>query len=241
MATLMPTPDSIIIWLDQYIGEVEQYHQLKKGVGEQANPEKLLPDSPFQRNLNDLIQFKTNMEQSFDQIPHNLKAFSDENECLQCIGESLKNKLKVFFITSGTKGKLIAPKIMDNYPSLKTIYVFCGNCEAHLDWTYDCLDRDVDCIVQEHHLDLLTRLLRDVAEYFIGEGDNLLSRSEQLAYSAIFYFTWAKLLLERANRFAQKKLFDRLAYVDQRIAYVEELIKRLKSETYPQKSKEAYQ
>lgn len=240
MATPIPTPDSIIIWLDQYIGEVQQYHQLKKGVGEQANPEKLLPDSPFDKNLNDLALLKINMEESFDQIPSNLKAFSDENECLECIGESLKNNLKVFFITSGSKGKLIGPKILDNHPSLKTIYVFCGYCQAHLDWIFDCLDRDVECIVQEHHMDLLVRLLRDVAEYFVKEGDHLLSRSEQLAYSAISYFTWAKLLFERANRFDQRKVFDRLKYVDKRITDAEELMKRSKPDVNFQKSKETY-
>jgi len=57
----------------------------------------------------------------------------------------------------------------------------------------------------DFHTDLLVRLLRDIAEYFISEGDNELKQDEKLAYSTISYFNWAKLLLEQANNFDMKK------------------------------------
>ena len=78
-------------------------------------------------------------------------------------------------------GKLIAPDIIKAYPSLKTIYVFCGYCEAHLEWAEDCLDHGVSCLMHDFHTNLLVRLLRDVAEYFISEGDKELNQDENLA------------------------------------------------------------
>jgi len=224
MATPIPTPNHIIIWLDQYIGLSKSNTQLKSGVGEQTDPEKILPTSPIDKNIDESIQFQNNMEQNFDKIPKNLKAFSGINECLDCIGDSLHNNKKIFFITSGSMGKDIAPDIIKKYPSLKNIYVFCGYYKAHLEWVEDCLDQDITCLMYDFHTDLLVRLLRDVAEYFISEGDTELNRDQQLAYSAIVYFNWAKLLLERANTFATKKIFIRLTHVENRIAFTEQLI-----------------
>lgn len=239
MATPMPTPNCIVIWLDQHIGELESNKQLKKGIGEHVDPEKVSPEVPSdQTTMNGLIQFKTNYEQCFNEIPNNLKAFSDENQCLQCIDESLKKNLKIFLITSGKKGEVIAPKIIDKYSILKTIYVFCGHCPAHVKWMNVCLEHEIVCIVIEHHLDLLVRLLRDVAEHFIDEGEKELTRSEQYAYSAISYFNWAKLLFQRANTFAKEKVLKRIKHVEGRIEFVEELIKKSNGNNDERESKE---
>jgi hypothetical protein len=227
MASPIPIPDYIIIWLDQYIGLLESNTQLKSIVGEQTNPENEVPTSPNDEDTGNLIRFRDNMNESFDRIPKNLKAFSQKEECLECIGNNLKNNKQVFFITSGSMGKVIAPDIGQKYPSLKTIYVFCGYYKAHLGWVDDCLDQNIDCIMYDFHTDLLVRLLRDVAEYFISEGDGELTHDKQLAYSAIHYFRWSKILFERANKFATKKIFIRLTYVENRIAFTEDLIKKL--------------
>lgn len=226
MATPIPEPNFIIIWLDQHIGLIESNKQLKTGVDQQADPECRLPESPFEKNINELIQFRTKLDQSFDKIPKNLKAFSEVRVCLDCIGENIGKK-KIFFITSGSMGKEIAPEIMVKYPSLKTIYVFCGYIAAHLEWVENCLDQGIDCIMKDFHTDMLVRLLQDVAEYFVSQGDEELSRDQQLAYSAIHYFTWAKLLWHRANNFDMKKLLPRLKYAETRIEFCEQLLNKL--------------
>jgi hypothetical protein len=233
MATPMPTPKYVIIWLDQHIGLLESNKQLKSSIGEQTDPERKFPAPPPNEPpspddvINQLILFQTNFKQSFSGIPNNLKAFDQIPECLKCIGENLDKNMKIFFITSGSMGEKIAPEIMKKYPSLKTIYVFCGYYRAHVEWAEDCLDQGVSCIFCNFHTDLLVRLLRDVAEYFISEGDGELTRDEKLAYSAIFYFEWAKLLFERANNFAMIKIYVRLKYVDERILFMEPLIQKL--------------
>ncbi len=227
MATPMPTPKYLIIWLDQDIGLLESHKQLKSSMGEQTDPESKFPAPPTNDVINQLIQFETNVKQSFDGIPNNLKAFDQIPKCLKCIGENLDKNMKIFFITSGSMGEQIAPEIMEKYPSLETIYVFCHSVKAQLQWTQDCLDKEIDCIVFNFYTDLLVRLLRDVAEYFISEGDGELTRDEKLAYSAILYFKWAKLLFERANKFDMKKIYVRLKYVDERISYLEQLIEKL--------------
>jgi hypothetical protein len=241
MATPIPTPNHIIIWLDQYIGLPESNTELKSGVSEQADPEKILPTSPTEKNINESIQFKNNIEQSFDQIPKNLKAFNEKDECLRCIGESLNDNKKVFFITSGSMGKEIARDIITKYPSLQNIYVFCGYYKAHLDWVDECLDHNIICLMYDFHTDLLARVLREVAEYFISEGDKELNQNQQLAYSAISYFNWAKLLLERANKFDTKNIFIRLEYVENRIAFAEKLIENLKGNVDDRESSESHQ
>ncbi len=58
MATPMPTPNHIIIWLDQHIGLLESNKQLKTGVSEQVDPKKILPTSPIDKDIDQCIQFK---------------------------------------------------------------------------------------------------------------------------------------------------------------------------------------
>lgn len=226
MATIDPTPNFIIIWLDQYIGLLRTHLELKTTVSEQLDPEKVLPTSPSEKNIDMLIQFHENIEENFKRIPKNLQMFSEVNECLKCIEENYKIK-KIFFITSGSMGKLIAGDIIQKYSALEKIYVFCGYYKAHVEWADDCLDNGIECIMNNFHTDLLARLLRDVAEYFIREGDRELTENKMLAYSANIYFSWAKLLLERANKVDGKTLTNRLIYTENRINMCEKLIKEL--------------
>lgn len=227
MATPMPTPKYIIIWLDQYIGLLETHMRLKCSVGEQTNPKEPEPTHPPEDAINQAILLESNVEKIFTDIPSTLKVFPAPAACLPCIIQSINENKKVFFITSGSLGGQIAPDIIEQCPSLKTIYVFCGKNDAHLDWALDCLNNGVECIMENFPTDLLVRLVRDVAEYFITEGDAELNRDVSLAYSAISYFQWAALLLERANNFARRKLYPRLTYAQDRIEFAKEQISKL--------------
>jgi hypothetical protein len=226
MASAIPVPNHIIIWLDQHIGLEKWNEELKSTVSGQTDPKNRAPTTLTDGDIGDFIKFRAAMEQSFYTIPDHLKPFSKMEECLKCIEDSVQKNKKIFFITSGSLGKTIAPGPIKEYKSLKTIYVFCGYYGAHVEWAQDCLDEGIDCIMYNFHTDLLERLLRDVAEYFTLEGDDELNRGIQLAYSANIYFGWAKLLLERANNSAKKKIFDRLKYVEERIEVTEKLIKQ---------------
>jgi hypothetical protein len=221
MATPIPTPNYIIIWLDQYFGLMGTHEQFKCSLNEQTNPNSNFPTPPEPSEIDRLIQSHAMLQRSFENVPQNLKVFAEPLACLQCINQSLQERKKIFFITSGSMGGIIAQDIINKYSSLKTIYVFCGYYQAHVGWANDCLDNDIYCIMLNHQTDLLVRLLRDVAEYFIGEGDGELNRDETLAYSAISYFKWAELLLERANNFATARIDNRLQYVVGRIEFAE--------------------
>ncbi|CAF4804396.1 unnamed protein product [Rotaria sp. Silwood1] len=107
----------------QHIGILESNKLLKSSVSEQTNPENPSPASLEDRDIDNLIKFRNNIEESFDKIPKNLKAFSQSSKCLDCIDANLNNQ-KIFFITSGSVGKEIAPEIIQKYSSLKTTYVF---------------------------------------------------------------------------------------------------------------------
>jgi hypothetical protein len=224
MATPMPTPNHIIIWLDQHIGLVGSNTRLKTSVAKHVDPEEPLPEPILDKDIENLAKLNSDMDQSFENIPKNLKTFSDKDECLTCIGESLNSNKKIFFITSGSMGKKIAPDIIEKkYKSLETIYVFCGDPKNHVEWMQDCFEEDVSCCTFTFPTYLLARILRDVAEYFITQGDAELKLSEQLAYSAIKYFQWAKLLIERANNCDKTNILDRLEQVERRIEHTENL------------------
>ncbi len=115
---------------------------------------------------------------------------------------------------------------MQTHLSSKIIYLIFGYHNAQLEWIVDCLDEGIVYIMYNFHTELLVRLWWDVTEYFISVGNGELDRDQQLASSAIYYFSWAKLLLKWANQFDMKKFFMRLTYVDNRIAFTKQLIKK---------------
>ncbi|UJR25890.1 hypothetical protein I4U23_007238 [Adineta vaga] len=226
MATPIPKPNYVIVWLDKYIGLMGSNMRLKCSVGGQIDPYSKFPVSPERDMIERLTQVYTDVQDSFQSIPDNLKAFHESNECLNYIDTMIKEKKKIFFITSGTMGKEIVSDIINKYSSLETIYVFCCHGQAHVEWSFDCLEKGISCIMIDFPSDLLVRLMRDVAEYFITQGNTELGLDNTLAYSAIYYFNWAKLLLERANNYTGTKMYDRISYVIDRIEFTEKQIKQ---------------
>ncbi|CAF1337663.1 unnamed protein product [Rotaria sp. Silwood1] len=234
------TANHVIIWLDQHIGLIKSNNQLKSAVGGQTDPHNVTPTSPNERDIGNLIRFQELLDTNFFGIPENLKAFYEIDSCLECIGENLANRKQIFFVTSGTMGEKILPKIAELYPSLKQIYLFCGYYRAHVGWAYDYLDQGFDIIMIDFHTDLVMRLSRDVAEYFISEGNGLMQGNSPVADSAVVYFRWAKLLLDRANNIAMVKVFDRLRYAENRMEVAEELISQLSGDDNDKVSHEQF-
>ncbi|CAF4892576.1 unnamed protein product [Rotaria sp. Silwood1] len=119
-------------------------------------------------------------------------------------------------------------------------HCFCGYYRAHVGWAYDYLDQGSDIIMIDFHTDLVMRLSRDVAEYFISEGNGLMQGNSPVADSAVVYFRWAKLLLDRANNIAMVKVFDRLRYAENRMEVAEELISQLSGDDNDKVSHEQF-
>jgi len=101
---------------------------------------------------------------------------------------------KIFFISSGSLGKDMVPKIVRQYPLIHSFYIYCFKMVNHCGWAseYDsCLQ------MFDHQVDLLVRLMRDISGYFIEQGKIYLKHND--ANSALKYFKHAWNLETRAN------------------------------------------
>jgi len=89
-----------------------------------------------------------------------LNLFSNEHKCLEFIKSNADRD--IFFITSGSLGKSIVPKIVD-LKQIYAIYIFCGNIEYHMSWALDYVDWITAML--DHEDDLLLRLMKDLSDY----------------------------------------------------------------------------
>jgi len=89
-----------------------------------------------------------------------LNLFSNEHKCLEFIKSNADRD--IFFITSGSLGKSIVPKIVD-LKQIYAIYIFCGNIQYHMSWALDYVDWITAMI--DHEDDLLLRLMKDLSDY----------------------------------------------------------------------------
>jgi len=114
------------------------------------------------------------------------------NEAIEEIGNY--PGAKFFFISSGTLGKDMVPKIVQEYPFIHSFYIFCFKMVNHRDWASEY----VECLQMfDHPVDLLVRLMRDVSDYFIQQGKAYLNLDD--ARDALKYFKHAWNLETRAN------------------------------------------
>jgi hypothetical protein len=101
---------------------------------------------------------------------------------------------KFFFISSGSLGKDMVPKIVQQYSFIHSFYIFCFKMANHCGWASEY----VDCLQMfDHPIDLLVRLMRDISEYFINQGQIFLNGNDP--HLALKYFNHAWNLENRAN------------------------------------------
>jgi hypothetical protein len=202
--------DHMIVWLDQNITSPDCCKQLKKAFATTTNPETKLLTNIDEQDISNLIRDDLPYgETSFLQVPFTFKLFSQVEPCLQYLINNSEKK-RIFFITSGSLGEHIIPKILKEHQEIfqdengkiseDSIYIFCADIVKHGRWAIDYLD--LDCIKMENDDQaILARLTRDIAKYlfskgkiFIQNGNDLLSLNKSLEY-----FTWSKQLYHKAQ------------------------------------------
>ncbi|CAF2059794.1 unnamed protein product [Rotaria magnacalcarata] len=172
------TPDHLIIWLDAHIGDPEKYHNLKKSFSSNIDPRNQTWTMLTGTDIDDLLRVGEPKPVKFGGILVLLITFTDPNACYQAF-ETYSNK-RILFITSGTLGKHIVPRILENFPQVFTdpvakvpynaIYVFCGYISAHIPWAMPFLDY---ILMFNHETDLLLRMTCDMAKYYLTKADRL--------------------------------------------------------------------
>lgn len=190
-------PNHIIFWLDVTIGKPNEYKHLKQAFGSNTDPRcetwTMLNDGDYINMIADNIAVPV----TFGGVQFLLYAFDNEKDCLNAF-EKHQDK-RIFFITSGSLGQSIIPKVIEQYRHVFTdritdkayssIYIFCHNIELHMHWVMDYVD-----YVQMFNFDseVLERMTRDIADYFVERGKRL--RQDNDLEGALQRLYWAKRL-----------------------------------------------
>ena len=234
-------PNHMIFWLDIGIGEPKEYVHLKKAFGSNTDPSvetwTMLTDRDYER----ILQTGDAVSVSFEGVEFLLQAFQDEELCLKAL-ENNRDK-HIFFITSGSMGKHAVPKIIERFRSTFTdpitdkgyssIYVFCHDIRLQMEWAGDYLEH-----LQMFNFDseLLERMTRDIAEYFIKRGKRL--EEDKDLKGALQRLNWAKKLWTQYDKMLQKinAENERTVTESQRIRDINKLIEDIELILYPNQS-----
>ncbi|CAF3549957.1 unnamed protein product [Rotaria sp. Silwood1] len=204
-------PNHMIIILDKYIGNAEEYALLLSSFCMTMDPTTGL----FERNLNkdDIDQsicFNTALLVQLDDVQFMFQAFTDIEKCYNTIEQNQHKR--IFFITSGSLGKIIVPSLVklypETFPSDNPIFIFCANLlrekvgdtsPTNL-WLLEFLE---NVLPFDHEDDLLARMTREIANYFAAEAQRLVNSQQH--DKARQYQDWSTRMLHRHEALMKKK------------------------------------
>jgi hypothetical protein len=174
----------VVIWLDgTFKGEDDQpmKKEFNEKIASSASPSDPIDSLICDQTKEDLVTYGAPVI-----------TVGTSNEAIQLIEQY--PDAKIFFISSGSLGKDMVPKIVSRYPLIHSFYIYCFKMINHCGWAseYDtCLQ------MFDHQIDLLVRLMRDISEYFIKQGSIFLEHDDP--HNALKYFNHAWNLEKRAN------------------------------------------
>jgi hypothetical protein len=172
--------------LDKHIGKAEECILLKQSFFMTMDPTTGL----FEKNLNpDDIDRSICSDAALlvrlEDVEFIFQAFNDIEKCYKTIEQNLHKR--IFFITSGSIGKIIVPSLVKLYPETfsenNLIFIFCGNlimkpvgdAVPANDWLMEFLE---NVLPFDHQDDLLARMAKEMAGYFAAEAKVLTSKNQ---------------------------------------------------------------
>ncbi|CAF3767278.1 unnamed protein product [Adineta steineri] len=219
-------PNHIIIWLDLTIGDPEQHINLKKSFSSQADPKNEIPMKLFDKDEDDILDAVGPVSVDFEGVIFLLAAFTNAELCIKCF-EKNKHK-RIFFIVSGSMGQVVVPIILDRFRHVFTdpvtnepynsIYIFCSVVANHTGWA-----RAFRNYVQifDFEADLLSRMVRDIADHFLEEGQKVLVEDPPKYSAAQHRLTWAHELYQRYGKMENCSIKTELDQVNKALERVE--------------------
>lgn len=199
-------PNHIILWLDVEIGDPTKYLALKKSFSSNTDPLAQTWTMFTDRDIDRLLQVNEAQIVRFEGVVFLLQAFQTEEACLEAF--EIHQDKRIFFITSGSLGRYAVPQIIARFrrvfidpitnESYSSIFVFCHDIARQMDWADDYLE-----YLQMFNFDseLLERMIRDVAEYFIERSARL--RQDQNYSGAKQRLQWGKKLRTQYDKMIQ--------------------------------------
>ena len=182
--------DHVTVWIDTYIGEPHANPKLKEKFD--SNVQVLRTNNPDEAELDDvsMLFIRSAVLEKLRIEVYCLNYFSTVEAGLAYIRAHPEKK--IFFISSGTIGRIIVPQIAE-LPQIEAIYIFCGDILRQLDWASNYV---TDAFLMfDHQDDLLERLTRDLGVYVESKGDQYEARND--FFPARNCFIWAKKLYVR--------------------------------------------
>jgi tetratricopeptide (TPR) repeat protein len=142
------------VWLDEHIGRVGKYQEFKRRFRNTLKPTAAAPPDAINVTIWTLEQ--------------NAAPFlfaSTPDEAIQLIEKNYDKY--VIFISSGSLGQTIIPRISATYPCVHSFYIFCGDISKYVELAIEF----ASCLQTfNHETDLLVRLARDISGDIIKQG-----------------------------------------------------------------------
>jgi hypothetical protein len=220
-------PDHMIIWLDITIGDQEAYIHLKDAFSTTNDPKNETPVKLVDRDYEELLRIERPKRVDFEGVWFLLAAFTNVERCIECF-ERNQHK-RIIFITSGSIGEAAVPIILERFRHTFTdpvtdepydsIYVYCHNIEYQMHWALDYTEY---IQIFNHDADLLVRMIRDIANYFVMIGKRLLDEDPPNNAAAYHRLSWAHELYQRYSKMENVSLQQEFNELNQLLEDVEE-------------------
>lgn len=200
--------DHVIVWLDKYVAKPNCCETLKTAFSTTIDPENVSSTTINATDISNLIAEPMDTQSGFHSIPSILRLFDDMEKCYNYL-LSIAGKKRIFFITSGSSGQYILPKLLTRDPHIfqdsdgkfyeDSIYIFCADIAQHAQWADDFLELGCIKMGADENM-VLCWLTKDIANYFATKGEQELSSDDiEMVKNALQHFTWARALYVKAN------------------------------------------
>jgi hypothetical protein len=220
-------PDHMIIWLDITIGDREAYIHLKDAFSTTNDPKNETPVKLVDSDYEELLRIERPKRVNFEGVWFLLAAFTSVERCVECFEQNQHKR--ILFITSGSIGQTAVPIILERFRHTFTdpatdepydsIYVYCHNIEYQINWALDYREY---IQIFNHDADLLVRMIRDIANYFVMIGKRLLDEDPPNNAAAYHRLSWAHELYQRYSKMENVSLQQEFNELNQLLEDVEE-------------------
>ena len=203
-------PDHVIIWCDRNMAKKENNRESKAILEEHADlRQPILPE--YCDEIDRFICYINPyfLQRKFELLIRSpLRMFTDEDECLKCIHDSMLAKKHVFLITSGQTGAILVPEIHKLLSG--RIYVFCAQRDLHDKWAQP-YEKDIE--IYDDDKGVFARVLSDIGAYYLTKAGD----TDDSAVATQYYY-WAQRLYTSATKIDQNNRKDYLDYIASMLA-----------------------
>jgi hypothetical protein len=236
LASSEESPNHMIVWLDLNIGKREDYQRLKAAFSSTVDPQCLNPIRLIDKDDEEINRTLCFEQVNFEGVRFLLAAFTNVERCVKFLEENQDKR--IFLITSGQMGRVAVPLIIKKCQNIFTdpvtnesysfIYVFCHGIDRNQDWMKDYFEYLAPPFVFDK--DLLVRMIRDIADYFVVESKRQMTANPPDYSAAYNRLTWANTLYDRYKTIESDPLKKEFAEVSNLLDEAETKIKSSRSD-----------